>query len=383
MKNWNNWGSLASRYRSVKPRKILSLDGGGIRGVITLQVLIEMEEQLRQARGGNASFRLSDYFDYIGGTSTGAIIAAGLALGKSAVELDQFYRDLGPEMFEKANLLRRFRNLYKSGPLEEGLQGVFGKHIELGSDELKCLLLVVTRNATTDSPWPISSNPDAKYNERSRADCNLRIPLWKLVRASTAAPIFFPPEVIELDKTDPDKAFVFVDGGVTPYNNPAALLYRMATTPAYKLGWERGENRLLMVSVGTGSAPTGSGDVLSPSKNAVSNLAGLPGALMYAAMVEQDTSCRTVGRCVAGAALDREIGDLVEPEHQGKAMVYARYDANLSKPGLTALGLDDIVPEDVQSLDAVDQIDNLVRVGKAAAGQVKLISQFGNDWVNA
>jgi patatin-like phospholipase/acyl hydrolase len=78
-------------------------------------------------------------------------------------------------------------------------------------------------------------------------------PLWKLVRASTAAPIFFPPEGHPDRSDDESKAFVFVDGGVTPYNNPAFLLYRFATDPAYRLNWpERAEKNLLLVSVGTG-----------------------------------------------------------------------------------------------------------------------------------
>ena len=116
------------------------------------------------------------------------------------------------------------------------MQAVFGPETNLEPDNLRCLLLVVTKNVTTDSPWPISSNPEAKYNGLTRKDCNLRIPLWQLVRASTAAPVYFPPEILQWDKSDPSKTFVFVDGGVTPHNNPAFLLYRMATEPAERFG---------------------------------------------------------------------------------------------------------------------------------------------------
>ena len=72
---------------------------------------------------------------------------------------------------------------------------MFGERT-LGADDLCSLLLIVTRNATTDSPWPVSNNPFAKYNDRTRKDCNLQIPLWQLVRASTAAPVYFPPEIV-------------------------------------------------------------------------------------------------------------------------------------------------------------------------------------------
>jgi hypothetical protein len=385
MGDFTNWGHLAERYRTPRPRKLLALDGGGIRGILTLEILRELEQQLRVELGQGASFRLCDYFDYVGGTSTGAIIAAGIACGMSVEELSAFYTEAGPDMFAKERLLRRLKSFYRSEPLAEKLTKVFGQQTLLSSDKLRCLLLVVTRNATTDSPWPISTNPDAKYNDPRRPDSNLKIPLWKLVRASTAAPIYFPPEVVAWDDKDPDKTFVFVDGGVTPYNNPAHLLYRMATLPEYKLGWKRGENELLLVSVGTGAAPSVDLDIVT-DRNAVTNLAGLPSALMYGAMVEQDTACRTLGRCVAGAPLDRELGDLVVRaplvENQGRQMLYARYNADLSTKGLLELGLGEIPSEGVQQLDAVAQIDNLRRIGRAVASRdVRLRQQFGDGWM--
>ena len=380
------WGPLAERYETERPRAILALDGGGIRGVLTLEVLAEIERQLAAATGKGAAFRLCDFFDYVGGTSTGAIIAAGVARGKSVDELLKFYAEAGPLMFEKEKLLGRLRNLYTADPLKAKLQEVFGADTTLAPEHLKTLLLVVTRNATTDSPWPVTSNPRAKYNALGRPDCNLRIPLWQLVRASTAAPIFFPPEVLAWDPKDPLKTFVFVDGGITPYNAPAFLLFRLATVPEYRLGWPTGERKLMIVSVGTGSAPTVGGDVLSPGKNVVSNLAGLPGALMYGAQVDQDVNCRTVGRCVHGGPIDRELGDMIPRgedgeeipvgEDLGKAFLYARYDADLSRAGLDALGLRHVEPARVQTLDAVGSIPQLREIGRAVAGGVDLERQF-------
>ncbi len=303
------WGPLAERYEAERPRKLLALDGGGIRGVLTLEVLIKIEEMLAEATGQGKEFRLCDFFDYIGGTSTGAIIAAGLARGMSARQLLEFYRRTGPAMFDKAFLLQRLKSLYKSEPLAQELKKTFGEKTNLLPENLRCLLLVVTRNVTTDSPWPVSSNPLAKYNRPDRKDCNLKIPLWQLVRASTAAPVYFPPEVLPWDPEDERKTFVFVDGGVTPYNNPAFLLFRLATQAPYRLNWKTGERDLLLVSVGTGAAPQLDSDLLSP--NHLSNLVGLPGALMYGALVDQDINCRVFGRCVYGAPIDREMGDLI------------------------------------------------------------------------
>ena len=68
---------------------------------------------------------------------------------------------------------------------------------------------------------------------------------------------------------------------MTPYNNPAFLLYRMATNPAYRLNWESGEDKLLLVSIGTGAAAKAGPDAASAHQNLLSNLAGIPGGLIY------------------------------------------------------------------------------------------------------
>jgi len=376
------WGKLYERYRDPdRPHCLLALDGGGIRGILTLEVLCRMEELLAEATGRGEGFRLCHFFDYVAGTSTGAIIAAGLARGMSARELLDFYRQTGPAMFDKAFILNRIRYLYKSEPLAKELQQTYGADTDLFPKHLECLLLIVTRNVTTDSPWPISSNPEAKYNLPERADCNLCIPLWQLVRASTAAPIFFAPEVLQWDKSDPAKHFVFVDGGMTPYNNPSLLLYRMATQPAYKLGWKTGEQSLLLVSIGTGAAPTLGADPSDPTQNAVSNLAGIPAALMYGAQVDQDINCRTLGRCVYGAPIDRELGDMIPrgddgaalplDQDLGRAFLYLRYNAELTSPALNAWGMGDIDPAAVSRLDSVAHVDDLSRIGRRLGEEIR------------
>jgi hypothetical protein len=387
MNNPERWKSLRGRYEEDRPRRMLSLDGGGIRGLLTLGIL-EKIEALVAARPGD---KLCDYFDYIAGTSTGAIIAAGLARGMTIAELIDFYRSAGKQMFEPAWLIERIKYFYTADPLKAKLQVVFGHDTNLDPNNLKCLALLVTKNRTTDSPWPISSNPEAKYNAPGRKDCNLNIPLWQLVRASTAAPVYFPPEILQWDPADSSKTFVFVDGGVTPYNNPAFLLYRMATEPAYRLNWKTGEKNLLLVSVGTGAAESSGETASSPNRNIVSNVAGLPGELMYGILVDQDISCRTVGRCTHGAHLDREILDLVPrqaiaggtmeeqyaaPEiplstDLGRRFLYARYNADLSRQGLDSLGFPQVDPASIQKMDAVENMESLLAIGRAAGESVQ------------
>lgn len=374
------WGPLANKYEKSQPRKILALDGGGIRGIITLEILAKLESDLRKRLKQSADFRLGDYFDYIGGTSTGAIIAAGLSIGMSTAELLGFYTKKGKDMFDKSSLLKKWKSLYESGPLLKMLQDTFGKdtNMDISNGRFRSLLTVVTMNRSTDSPWPISNNPLARFNQKSRKDNNQNIKLYQLVRASTAAPAYFPPEILEWDKNDQSKTFVFVDGGVTPYNNPAFLMYRLATHSAYNLNWETGEDKLLVLSVGTGS---------STSEGAYRNLGNtlieLPTNLMYAIQVDQDINCRTFGRCVYGSPIDRELGDMIPTDDTTRDFTYIRYDADLSEQGLKSLGLGNLDAEKVRKMDSVKHIKELQLVGSKTAIQQVDLKHLGTFAVKA
>jgi hypothetical protein len=157
------------------------------------------------------------------------------------------------------------------------------------------------------------------------------------------------------------------------YNNPAFQLFLMATLGAYRLGWRTGEDRMLLVSVGTGTAAKAD-DALRPGDmNLLYNAKSIPAALMSAALNEQDLLCRVFGRCRHGAPIDREVGDLIgrgddEPGLPGEPMfTYMRYNAELSAAGLAALELPDIRPEDVQKMDSVAHKDELQLIGQRVA----------------
>lgn len=370
--------TLLERIHDPGPKKLLAIDGGGIRGVMSLEVLLRIETILR-AKSGKPNLVLADYFDYISGTSTGGIIAAGLSIGMTVEALLDFYQNCGDEMFVKANLLRRLHYAFKDEPLAKKLQAVLGEKTTLGSDRLKTLLLLVMRNATTDSPWPISNNPYAKYNAAGRKYCNLAMPLWQLVRASTAAPTYFPPEVITLkDSLNPqnDKDYVFVDGGVTMYNNPTFQMFLMATLDRYwatkpEARWRTGARDMLIVSVGTGTSPDVR-DGLDPDEmHLLFNASTIPSALMFAALNEQDLLCRVFGDCRTGDPLDREVGDIIVSDgplaRDQKLFTYVRYNAELTREGLNALRCRDVEPKAVQQLDSVAGVPQLRKVGRAVA----------------
>jgi hypothetical protein len=370
--------SVEDKKGKSGPRKLLALDGGGIRGIMTVEVLAKIERELQQKLGLDESFVLADYFDYIAGTSTGAIIATCLSLGMRVSAIRDFYIESGPAMFDKASLLRRYlRNRFQDQKLAAKLKDVIALQTQdpnalLGNDKIRTYLMLVLRNATTDSPWPLSNNPDAKYNDCALDNCNLNLPLWQLVRASTAAPTYFPPEVVKVGEQE----FIFVDGGVTMYNNPAFHLFLMATVKQYKLGWPTGEDKMLLVSIGTGTAPNANENLSPEQMNLLYNASSLPSAFMFAASNEQDFLCRVFGKCLNGSQLDSEVGDLIDDPALGpaqpKLFTYMRYNAELSRRGLDALGLNNIQPEHVQQLDSVEHIKDLQEVGRGVARQVKM-----------
>jgi uncharacterized protein len=357
--------TLEKRILKSGKKKILALDGGGILGMISVEILAGIEDMLRTELNAGSDFVLADYFDFVAGTSTGAIIAACIATGMSVTRIRKFYEESGAEMFDRASILKRLHYKYDDDNLARKLKSELGETTALGDAKLRCMLMMVMRNATTDSPWPVSNNPFAKYNQRTHSSCNLNLPLWKLVRASTAAPTFFPPEVVTLG----EKSFVFVDGGVTMYNNPAFQAFLMATTQPYNVNWCAGKDNMLVVSVGTGVNPNAD-DALTPSQMHLGyELKTVIPALMYAAKNEQDFLCRVFGDCKVGLPLDREVGDMINQQgpSQPKLFTYLRYDADVTQAGLNSMGLSDIKAAAVQAMDSVEHVNDMQRLGRAVA----------------
>ena len=361
------------RQSSPGPKRMLALDGGGIRGALTLEILGAIESQLRTRRS-DPELVLSDYFDYIGGTSTGAIIAAALAMGKPVSEVRDRYEKLGRKVFQRRFLPMQLRSLYRDGPLTEELENLFGQGATLGDPKFRSLLLLVLHNTVTDSLWPLTNCTRAKYNRAERylnprPDRNLDIRLSTLVRGSTAAPIFFPPQRIQVGTRE----FVYQDGGITPFNNPALLLFLMATLPEYGLCWPAGESDLLIVSVGTGGMAAVHPGLRSRQVGLLFNASNLPAVFMRGASVGQDMVCRSLARARAGASIDSEFGSrLNELSPAGRNLfTYLRYDADLSDEALAALGVTSVRDRKrLRKLDAVDAIPQLQALGRSVAQQI-------------
>src|SRR4029453_9513631 len=128
------------------PKRILALDGGGLRGILSLGLLQAVENVLRERHQAGDDFRLSDYFDLIAGTSTGAIIAATLALGWKVEEVRKPHMRRGERVFTRS-LLRQgvLRAKYDENTLIAELKKVYGPKTTLGGPELQTGLLDMTK----------------------------------------------------------------------------------------------------------------------------------------------------------------------------------------------------------------------------------------------
>ncbi|TXN83562.1 patatin-like phospholipase family protein [Methylobacterium sp. WL8] len=223
--------------------RVLSLDGGGIRGVFPAAILARLEEHLDRPIGR--------YFDLIVGTSTGGIIALGLALGLSAREILAFYEERGPEIFDQhrgpvANWIRqRYRGLanwlgykYSSRSLNKALRDILGDR-RLGESLTRVVI---------PSWHPVNEHVYLyKTAHHPRFESDYRQPAIDAAMATAAAPTFLSPYLTSDD-------IELVDGGVWA-NNPIGVA---AVEAVGVLGWP-GES-LKILSIGTTT------DVKAPSR---------------------------------------------------------------------------------------------------------------------
>jgi uncharacterized protein len=366
-------------------KKLLTIDGGGVRGIMSLAVLSDIERCLR-VKTANPDLVLSDYFDYVGGTSAGSVIASCIALGMPVDDIITFFEGKIDQLFTvNPNFFRRlFKNKYARSPMVQTLKTVFGKDTTLGSDKLKTLLMVVLLNASSASPWPLSSNPHAKYNQKREDNkfTNLDILLWQIVRASTAAPYYFQPEVIDVGS----KHQAFYDGGLTALNNPSMKLFQMATHPDYNLNWEQGKDKLLLVSVGSGYFSKNSVHLVKGNQNIIRDVTFTLESLIFNSTIEIDLSCRSLSNVIYAGEIDLEVGNMSSNDtNNQKAFSYIRYDPQLNQETNDLLS-DSVDSEDYQvlsnllkgpiRLDDTSAVKTLKKLGAAYAKSVVKQSHF-------
>jgi hypothetical protein len=394
-------------------KRILSLDGGGVRGAITLAFL-ERIEQAIVARHGPAA-RLCDWFDLIGGTSTGAIIAGALALGYRASEVKEFYHNLAPHVFvRKPWHIPYLQAKFDAHELRRRIDAVVGER-DLASADLLTGLAVFAKRMDTGSPWVLANNPRAPYWEDGPGYIgNKRYRLANLVRASTAAPRYFEPEILPIlvdhvpiepavvpigdadaseratttrpylrpglwrraARLDPRTHGIFVDGGVSPHGNPALGLFHMTQFVRFGLRWPTGPERLAVVSVGTGShRPRLTIDKLVVARFLRLGLHALM-SMMHDATQMVLAQMQWMGETPTPWIINSEVGDLhADGPPGGKMFRFLRYDLRLESGWLEReLGIR-LAEREVERLRHMDDPTNVPQLyalaREAAARQVR------------
>jgi hypothetical protein len=389
-----------------------------VRGAITVAFLERIETLLTEYHGRRV--RLGDFFHLVGGTSTGSIIAGALALGFSAGEVKRFYTELAPLAFKRQ--LWSIPVLYAKFDvrgLRKEIERIVGD-LELQSDELVTGLCVVTKRIDTGSPWILANNPQAPYwDDGPDYDGNKHYKLATLVRASTAAPHFFDPELLPINrrkaalpqttaaplekpplarflqavlegagwrpKAVPDTTGygLFIDGGVTPHNNPSFALLQMIALKPFKLNWALGPKNLSVLSIGTGT--------YRPRLNYNDlGFARFPQLAIHALrslMTDAETlilsQMQWLGDCPMPWVINSEIGTLAgDGPPGGKLFRFLRYDVRLETGWLAEnLGLK-VTEKDVERYRCMDDpgiVQSIYDVACVAAEkQVQLTHFFPN-----
>jgi hypothetical protein len=274
----------------MKTMRVLSIDGGGMRGYIPCAILAQLEKQTGKP--------CHEMFDLIAGTSIGGIVGALLAAGIPAEDALKFFTESGPEIFKR----RWWRYFGLFGPRYSGEAIEAVLRSKLLDAKLKSRLLITSLDLNAQQPYFFKFNP-GQYHEE----------IWKAARATSSAQIFFPAFKTVLA----DGNHVFWDGGNVA-NNPALCAY----AEAKKLGAEK----VSILSLGCGDSYTPLNLSNMINANAIVNGVTTVSMLFEAGSEE----------------VNYIIGQL-------KDATYYRYQPELPK----ALPIDGVSPEDIKNLQAV------------------------------
>ncbi len=379
--------SLETHLFGEGRKRILALDGGGVRGILTCGILEQVEAKLasRLPAAQREDFRLCHYFDLIAGTSTGAIMATLLALGYKVSEIKALYRTLANDVFgtkkhgiigmvpkfDSKRLTKVINDCFRDFLISKGADP--NHCLELGTDYLQTGLMICSKRIDKGSPWILTNNPKAKYWEWNSPHwqgyynanggpgekfiANKHYILQQVVQASASAPFFLSPVEKQIS---PEEKALFFDGGVSPHNNPAMQAFLVATMkwrdnakpwPTWKgepkspfgFGWKTGADNISVLSLGTGAfRPTFN---VSDFKG---KMAGLKAIEALRGMIpDTSTNGLTWLQAMSDPAfpikINSELGDMDDLGIMNDSLLhFQRIDVDLDEPAIRDILGDDL-----------------------------------------
>ena len=348
---------LRKRLTAPGPKRILAIEGGGARTIASL-LFLERIERLLARRVGREEFRLAEYFDLIGGGSTGGVIAVCLARGMSVAQIreqwSRYMRDVAkrPSVFWPLTTSR-----FGDSGLNHALAELFGNEA-MESDDVTTGLCLFLKRLDTGGTWVLCNHPESRFYPQHRG-----ITLREASRASMAAPAVFSP--VELTLGDGQRG-AYADAAAGNAANPAWHLLRVATSRRFPFQWPAGDDKLLLVSIGAGSWRQHKPAEEIARTGLIQWAGGLPELLYRAGRQQADEWVQALSRVLTppGTAASGLFASTPR-------LSLARYDFQLDAEGLSELGLTDLVSraEALRAHDSTSEAASLERVGEAAAAR--------------
>jgi uncharacterized protein len=357
---------VESRLGLPGPKRLLAIDGAGVRTALALPILEKIEATLR-TKTGDPELRLCDYFELIGGTGVGAVLAAALARGMSVAETRDLFLKFVGEFFRSSGILQRFTSKYQGDMVEKALINAFGDE-PLRSASLNSGLCIFTYRIDTDSPFAfhnlLSGDPDGSPPLRL-IDC---------LHASVASPTYFEPVPITISRGETG---IFTDADLAMSGGAAMPLFLTATADDGPFRWPTGSEALLLVAVGSGRTAFHESSGEARDRNILGWATSLPSMLLLDAVKQNELFLRGIAHCPLPMMTDEEIesieGDLLPA---GPALTYVRYQVELA--AVAALGLEGLStdPERLSAQDDMQPLPEWFRIGKAVAEKQVNASHF-------
>jgi hypothetical protein len=362
---------LEYRLTSPGPKRLLALDGAGARMAVTLPVLEEIESALR-SNSGDPGQRLCDYFDLIGGTGTGGVVAAALALGMTIREARDLFQKFAGELFRAHGILKRFTSKYSSDGVKKALAHAFGDE-PLRSPSFKCGVCIFAYRIDTEALV-------AFHNFHPLDATSAPLLLNDCLRASIAAPTYFEPVSINISGGGTG---VFIDADLAMTGGAAVPLLLTATSPDEPFRWPTGVDEMLLVAVGSRHAPLRETGEQAQNRNLIGWASSLPSLLFLDAARQNELFLRAISRRPLQMVVDEEMeqveGDLLP---SAPALTYVRYDVDFT--ALASLGLNDLVSQTdrLTVQDSLEPWAEWLRIGKEAARCQVNASHFPAPYVS-
>lgn len=337
---------------------LLSIDGGGIKGLYSAVVLDYLEKRY--------NVTLVDHVDVISGTSIGGVIALALAAGKRSSEMVRFFLEYGPKVFPPSRLKLVARScvsliwpLYGNRTLANALKDFFGEKLRLcdisiandGTERRPCVCIPAVNLKTGRAKVFKTSHHESLF-----LDANYRV--WEVALATTAAPYFFPiAKIRSSSEKETDSMEFFVDGGLWG-NNPSMVAVTEALTYSrnIKESDPKDFSNLNLLSIGNISDPLG-------ASNAKWIWRGL--LQWNKKLVLLPLNCQ--------AETSENMAKLLFSHNGGKYLRIANYGNNLSTRQRSSIGMDKAGRKSLELLQqlAMDDISRITGDGQSGDNWLK------------